>query len=271
MAEGRIGELRSTCQYDAGRTKRRMLFLVGPRVGSLLSALLSALVAALVAATGAASARAQQPPPSAAPPPLAVTLSESPEVPPPAAEVPPERPSSTYLEYGVACAAEFVADPGPACSTGPNGSYQANTCILGSGGGIVIPRIGWRRGPWYFGGAFELSKQDPNKLYRLALLKQLRAEARYYLLTSRVWQPFLGAGAGVAGYGDEVTIATLGPMGFLGAGIEAQPPNAPVVGVFLGYRPIYLERFDDGSGISRPPGVAHLVGLELTLQTQERL
>src|SRR4051794_28792156 len=62
-----------------------------------------------------------------------------------------------YLQYGVALTGEFVMSPGGICDTPPN----VRECILGSGGGVAA-RVGYRTaGPWYFGPAYELSKQDP--------------------------------------------------------------------------------------------------------------
>jgi hypothetical protein len=180
-----------------------------------------------------------------------------------ASKVPPP-PRLTFLQYGVAFTAEF-ATKGTFCQD------SQLTCILGSGGGIV-GRVGWRSaGDWYFGGAYELSKQDPTKLYRLALLQQLRFEARHYWFSGRDTQPMLVLGAGLAGYGDELAIATYGITAFIGAGVETQFQSGPVLCATLGYRPMYLQRFEDSSGSSHGPGLAHMVVIEIALEERDPL
>ena len=78
---------------------------------------------------------------------------------------PPPPTNVVYVQYGVAFTTEVVTAAGPMCDN------RAVPCILGPGGGVAI-RAGWRgTGPWYLGGAYELSKQDPNKLLRLAWLE----------------------------------------------------------------------------------------------------
>jgi hypothetical protein len=173
---------------------------------------------------------------------------------------PPPPSHVVYFQYGVAFAAEQVVAAGPMCSS------NAVPCILGSGGGIVV-RGGWRStGPLYIGGAYELTKQDPNKLYRIALLQQARAEGRYYIETARVTEPYFATGLGVAGYGNEWGIDTWGPAGFLGAGLEYQITQRTVVGLALAYRLLYFSRFTDTAGSPRAPGIAQLVGLDLVLE-----
>jgi hypothetical protein len=180
-----------------------------------------------------------------------------------ASKVPPP-PRLSFLQYGVAFTAEF-ATKGTFCQ-----DSQLN-CILGSGGGIV-GRVGWRSaGDWYFGGAYELSKQDPTKLYRLALLQQLRAEARHYWFSGRDTQPILVLGAGLVGYGDELAIATYGVTAFIGAGVESQFQSGPVLCATIGYRPMYLQQFADSSGQSHGPGFAHMIALEIALEERDPL
>src|SRR5205085_12042020 len=104
-------------------------------------------------------------------------------------------------------------------------------CILGSGGGITA-RLGRRSaGPWYFGGAYELTKQDPNKLYRLATLQQLRFEARYYITTGRDTQPYASFGGGLAIYGNEGGADTVAGVAYLAIGVETQLSRRTVIGV----------------------------------------
>src|SRR5262245_34226532 len=94
----------------------------------------------------------------------------------------------SYLQYGLSFTAELVASPGPMCDDAfaPEqglGPRPPPVCIFGGGGGVAF-RMGVRgTGPWYFGGAYEISKQDSTKLYRLAILQQIRGEARYYVDT----------------------------------------------------------------------------------------
>jgi len=148
----------------------------------------------------------------------------------------------------------------------PDGGY----CILGSGGGIVFPRIGWRTaGPWYFCGAYELSKQDANTIYRLAILQQLRGEARYYFLAGQILTPFVGASAGIVGYGNEWSIDTLGPEGAATLGVEAQVARDTVIGLALNYRVMYFHPFIDSSDTPRDGSVAQLWGLDLQLEVRE--
>lgn len=180
-------------------------------------------------------------------------------------KAPPPPSTIYYYQYGVAFATEQVIAPGPICDD------VRIACILGGGGGVVV-RGGWRsKGPIYLGLAYELTKQDPNKLYRLALLQQARAEGRYYFETARVTEPYLALGLGVAGYGNEWAIDTFGPNASLGAGVEYQVTQRVVVGIAFAYRLLYLTRFTDTAGSARPPGVAQLFGLDLVLEQRESI
>lgn len=177
----------------------------------------------------------------------------------------PPPSSLVYFQYGVAFTTEQILSPGPICDN------ASRPCVLGAGGGIVI-RGGWRsKGPLYIGGAYELTKQDPNKLYRIALLQQARAEARYYFTTARVTDPYLSGSLGVAGYGNEWAIDTWGPTGSLGAGVEYQITQRTVVGLAFAYRLLYLSRFVDTSGAARNPGIAQLLGLDLVLEQRDSI
>jgi hypothetical protein len=168
-----------------------------------------------------------------------------------------------FFQYGVAFAAEGVLAPGAICDN------VGIPCVLGGGGGIVV-RGGWRSsGPFYFGAAYEVTKQDPNKLYRLALLQQARAEGRYYLMTARVTEPYAVAGVGLSGYGNEWAIDTWGPNASLGAGLEYQITRHTVVGLALAYRLLHFSRFTDTAGSERSPGFAQLLGLDLVLEQRD--
>jgi hypothetical protein len=175
----------------------------------------------------------------------------------------------TYLQYGVSFTGEFVASAGPMCKDAGVGGNAP--CIFGSGGGVAI-RVGYRSaGPWYLGGAYELSKQDPSQLYRLAILQQLRGEARYYVPTGWDASPFGSAGVGVAVYGNEGAIDTFAPSVFAAIGAEAQLSRRVVVGVAVAYRALYFTRFTDSSGTSRSAGIANVVGLDLSLEARDPL
>jgi len=171
-----------------------------------------------------------------------------------------------FIQYGVAFTTEFVATPGRMCS----GLASSQPCILGSGGGVVFPRIGWRgAGPWYVGFAAEFSKQDAYTLYQLPILQQYRGEARYYFLIGQVLTPFVAASGGIAGYGNLWTADTFGPDASLTVGVEAQVSRGTVVGLALNYRAIYFRSFVDSSMTSRESGVAQLIGLDIQLEVRD--
>jgi hypothetical protein len=209
-------------------------------------------------------------------PSLAEEADEVSDLPLGGAETLPPPSNARYIQYGVALTGEFVgvlSGPGPMC----DGAVRANgdrepTCILGSGGGVA-GRLGYRTsGPWYFGAVLELSKQDPNKLYRLALLKQLRAETRHYFLPQFQTQPFVTGGLGVAAYGNEFDVSdTFGPLASLGVGAETQISRETVFIFDIAYRAVYFSRFTDTSGADRPPGVATMIGIDLALDLRDPL
>jgi hypothetical protein len=178
---------------------------------------------------------------------------------------PPPR-GKPYVQFGVAFTVEGVLSPGPICSGGP-----ADPCILGSGGGISA-RVGWRPTEnVYLGGAYEFSKQDPSRLYRLGILQQARAELREYIPTGHSIAPYILAGLGLASYGDEWNIDTWGPTATVGGGVELELSGRSLIGLSLAYRPIYLHAYEDSSTLSHGAGIAHLLGLELALEAQDAL
>lgn len=180
--------------------------------------------------------------------------------------------SLTYFQYGVALAAETVQSPGDVC---PIDSADV-PCILGSGGGLTI-RVAYRsRGPWLVGGAYAVSRHDSSNLLRLAILQQLRGEARYYADRGTRLTPYLGAGAGAAIYGTEWGASTGGLVATLGAGLEFQITQSTVVGFAPMYRAFLLRGFEDSAGVRRADryfgfGLAHLVALELVFEVREPL
>ncbi|MGD0674342.1 MAG: hypothetical protein ABSC94_02925 [Polyangiaceae bacterium] len=176
----------------------------------------------------------------------------------------PPEPGHSFVQYGVAFTVEGVASPGPICA--PN-----VPCILGSGAGIVA-RAGWRpTEALYLGGAYEFSKQDPNNLYRLGLLQQVRGEIRLYFPNGTQTTPFVTSGAGLAAYGDEWSVGTWGATAAIGGGLELELSGAVHLGLALVYRPIYFRAWVYPSTIPHEAGFAHLVGLELALEAQDRL
>jgi len=223
---------------------------------TLLAALAGVLTAALT--TAPATARADDTGPLAG-------VSSAPAVPAATSEtvVAPPPSQHSYVQFGVGLAAEVVGSPGPICPTVSN-------CILGSGGGLVV-RVGWRPvDRWYIGGAYEVSKQDPNQLYRLGILQQLRAEGRRYFPTGRETSPFVLVGAGASGYGDEWRVDTWGINATLGGGLEVELGTA-VVAVSVAYRPMYFEGWSDTSGIPHDAGIAHFLSLEVSIEAKDQL
>ncbi|MGH7439167.1 MAG: hypothetical protein ACRENE_26060 [Polyangiaceae bacterium] len=168
-----------------------------------------------------------------------------------------------YIQYGIAFTIEDVLAAGPICSTSP--------CILGSGGGIA-GRVGFRGSErLYIGGSYELSKQEPNKLYLLGILQQVRGELRTYFPTGNRTTPFLLLGAGLAGYGNEWNVDTWGPSAQIGAGLEIELSGRSLVTVSMLYRPIYFRSFTDTSGLSHGAGIAQFFGVELAVEAQDAL
>jgi hypothetical protein len=179
----------------------------------------------------------------------------------PSVEPPPSQ--EKYVQYGVGLAAEGVLSAGPVC----NGSAN---CILGSGGGLSV-RVGWRRSNvFYLGGVYEMSKQDPNQLYRLGILQQARAEARRFFPTGKEVSPFVLLGAGVSGYGDTWGIDTWGGVAALGGGVEVEL-GGPVLELSLAYRPMYFQAWVDSSNTSHDAGFAHFLGLEVSIEAKDRI
>jgi len=181
-------------------------------------------------------------------------------------------PNNTeYFQYGVGLAVEQLASGGDVCP-----AHATTPCILGSGGGLAI-RMGYRsRGPWYVGGAYEFSRQDSSNLLRLAILQQLRVEGRYYADAGNRLTPYGGLGFGAAFYGNEWNASTAGPTLSAGLGLEFQVTQSTVIGGSLNYRAFLLRGWTDSTGQDRADrylgfGLAHMIGLELTLELREPL
>ncbi len=165
------------------------------------------------------------------------------------------------VQYGAALAAELLASPGAICPSG-----AAVPCVIGSGGGLAV-RAGYRfHSPFYMGGSYEFSKQDAHKSITVAILQQMRAEARWYLPFRGVYVPFVTGGTGVVGYGGQFALETIGGMAFLGIGLELQLSRESVMAFIVSYRPIVLLTWEDTARLERPTGVLSMVGLELALE-----
>ena len=192
-----------------------------------------------------------------------------------------------YFQYGVAVAVEQLASGGDVCptpavnATATSATDQtqvkpATPCILGSGGGLAI-RMGYRsRGPWYLGGAYEFTRMDSSNLLRLAILQQLRGEARYYLDAGNRLTPYGTLGFGAAFYGNEWNVSTGGPTLSAGLGLEFQITQSTVIGGALGYRGFLFRHWTDSTGLVRANeylgfGLAHTIGFELTLELRSPL
>ncbi len=190
------------------------------------------------------------------------------------AQEPLRRPPPTsfeYFQYGMAVTTEQVASPGDVCPSGTD-----TPCILGGGFGPTI-RIGRRnRGAWYAGGAYEFSRQDPSNLIRLAILQQLRAEARYYEEAGQRVTPYGMASLGLVGYGNEWGIDTGGIVASLGLGGEFHLSGTAVIGAAVHYRALLLRGWRDSAGQARADallgfGLAHMVALELAWEIRDPL
>jgi hypothetical protein len=187
-----------------------------------------------------------------------------------AADPPPN--SLEYFQYGVAIAFETVGSAADVCPS----HGDAAPCILGSGGGLAIRAAYRSRGPWLLGGAYEFSRHDSSNLLRLAILQQLRGEARYYADRSTRLTPYLAGGAGAALYGPEWGAVTGGLVTSLGVGLEFQITQSTVVGFAPMYRAFLLRGFRDSAGQQRADryfgfGLAHFVAIELVFEVREPL
>jgi hypothetical protein len=175
------------------------------------------------------------------------------------------------LQFGMAFAAEAVASAGDVCPP----SVMA-PCILGSGGGVGV-RVGYRAMRRLFlGGTYEFSRHESSSQLRLAILQQLRGEVRYYLDYGDRATAFLSAGAGLHLYGSEWGAITGGPLAMLGGGLEFELSEKTVLGGALTYRMLIPRAFTDSGGERRADrllgfGLAHMVGLELTLEVRDPL
>lgn len=180
--------------------------------------------------------------------------------------------SAHYLQYGVAFLGQTLRAAGSVCPRAP----VRVPCIVGDGGGLSV-RVGYRsRGPWYLGGRYEFVRLDSSNLLRLAILQQLRAEARYYLSRVTRVAPYLGGSLGGLIYGSEWGARAWGGGGSVDAGLEVQVSSRLVVDFGVGYRPVLFRRWRDSAGELRADGplgfgaVQH-VGLQVGFDIREPL
>lgn len=173
-----------------------------------------------------------------------------------------------YLSYGFSFHSESLLAPGGVC---PKGARES--CILGAGGGISFS--GAFRAPSYsLGAVYEASFHDSNNLYQRGVLQQLRGEWR---VRPHAWaigdsiNGIVGVGGGVATYGDNWTMATLGAAGhgFFGADWDLGVKLS--MSFLVSYRAIYFREFQDPAFQHRPAGLVHLLGLQLGLELHEPL
>ena len=191
----------------------------------------------------------------------AKTLAERIMAPPP---LPPSQ--RIFAQYGVAITNDYVASAGKMCSGSPGAP-----CIFGSGGGVAV-RVGVRtRGAYYLGGAYEVAKLDPSQLYRFATWQQLRGEARYYLTTGLVTEPYVAIAIGASVYGNTWGIDTVGPTASIGFGGELEVSPSTTLGLGLGYRAVYFTKFTDSANTTRDAGLAHVIALDFSLEARDAL
>lgn len=176
-----------------------------------------------------------------------------------------------YAQYGVALAATVIINAGAICGSDVQSPVRGGTCILGSGGGLVI-RAGYRSpGPWYLGGSYEFTKMDSSNLYRLGIFQQLRAEMRYLPDTGYRAAPYVSAGIGGVAYGNEWGVETGGGMLFFGGGLGFEVSRLAVLGLGFSYRPTLIAGWQDTARIERPTGLAQFFGVELQLEVRSEL
>ncbi len=189
---------------------------------------------------------------------------------PPAASRPtavrPPPINVSFLQFGVAFTGTRNLGAGAVCASGAKAP-----CILGSGGGIIA-RAGYRsRGPWYVGGAYEFNRIDTRGIMRLGSLQVARAEMRYYFNLGLRTEPYFVSGLGAVAFGDEWKAETFGATTFAGLGLEFELTRTSVIGAAFLYRPLLLARWTDQADQLRETGVAHFLGLEITLEDREPL
>ncbi|MFO0660942.1 MAG: hypothetical protein U0165_14090 [Polyangiaceae bacterium] len=170
-----------------------------------------------------------------------------------------------WLQYGAAFVFESRAAPGGVCPSG-----ATVPCILGSGGGVAL-RLGTRRERiWYLGGEYQFTKHEASNLLRLPILQQLRFETRRYFGEGTKLAPYMLGQVGAALYGGEWQADTYGAVLGVGAGVEYQVSRQANIGFGAAYHGMYFDGWVDRVGQARNGGLAHFIGLEITLEARGR-
>jgi hypothetical protein len=176
--------------------------------------------------------------------------------------------SGQYLSFGVAFHSESLLDAGDVCP-----GFATEGCVLGAGGGISFGAA-FRTSLYSLGAVYEASFHDSNNIFQRGVLQQARGEWR---LRPRAWtlgesiNPFVGAGGGLALYGDNWRAATFGGAGHATIGTEFDL-GVKVTAVFaISYRLLYFRTFEDAIGERRPSGIVQLLGLQLGIELHDPL
>jgi hypothetical protein len=173
--------------------------------------------------------------------------------------------SSMFAQYGVGFVADTVLSHGPICR-------DARTpCILGDGAGIVANFGVLLRRAWYVGGAYQLTRRDPAKLYRLATLQEARIELRRYQDSGKVLRAFAQLGLGASIYGDLWGADTYGAHAQVAVGAELELSRQTVLVLAIDYRVTGLAAFVDSTNSRRDAGGVQMFGLRIALEGRERL
>lgn len=173
-----------------------------------------------------------------------------------------------YLSYGFSFHSESLLAPGGVC---PKSAREL--CILGAGGGLSFSGA-FRAQSYSIGAVYEASFHDSNNIYQRGVLQQLRGEWR---LRPHGWtiadslNGVVGLGGGIATYGDNWTMATIGGAGHGFFGAEWDIGVKLSMSFLVSYRAIYFRAFDDPAFQHRPAGLVHLLGLQLGLELHEPL
>jgi hypothetical protein len=172
-----------------------------------------------------------------------------------------------YISYSIAFTSEALLNAGVVCSN------AVERCMIGGGGGLELGAA-YRNLATSIGAVYEVTFHDSHSIYQRGVLQQIRGEWRYRpklaILGDEV-SPVLGAGAGIAVYGDNWAIATFGPSGSLFAGVEVELGVKLSFLASLAYHPVYFRKFSDASGQERTAGVVHFLGINLGLELHEPL
>ena len=145
--------------------------------------------------------------------------------------------------------------------------------MLGGGAGISLS--GAYRVPGYsLGAVYEVTFHDSHAIYQRGSLQQARGEWRlrpHFALIGESIAGFVSVGAGIAAYGDNWALSTLGPSAHVAIGVEVELGVKLNLVVSFAYRGVYFRDFTDASGQLRLAGVTQLLGFQLGLELNEPL